>query len=235
MPHCCFIPHFAWVLRSVIPPPPGYSIAVLGALAMLITLRKEPSRREKAVWIFCAFLLMFFEMWAISRDRSNQERGHIQDITALQSGFKATLQAIQSSRIDVAGLASQVQEAKQYILRIRSGSVAPSELKLESLELSKDILEFLRQRALQAPPTSKPPPKPNWIIVGGNIDTDLSALHSETETLLNSTYGAHLKEITSRLRRAGVLQGYVCDLLYSTDTYASCAVEISEAARRLPN
>lgn len=218
---------------------PGVFIAILAFLAAAVTLRKEPSRLEKAIFLFIFLSLMCGEVWMMSKDRANQEKGHIQDIAALQEGFKATLVAIQSSRLDVMSLTSQIQDAKQYIAKIKSGPVVPSELKLESLELSKDILEFLHQRAVQAPPTPKTPPRKDRITtIGGNdsnINTESFSFNLETEIMLRNTYDAHLKEITRRLRKAGVLQGYVCDMLYSMDTYTSCAVEISDAARRLPN
>lgn len=58
-----------------LPPPPGYCVALLGLLAVVMTLAisKEPSKSEKAGWIGSAFLLMTLEMWAISHDRQKQD------------------------------------------------------------------------------------------------------------------------------------------------------------------
>jgi hypothetical protein len=59
----------------VLPPPPGYSVALLGLLAVVMTfvLPRDPSKIEKAAWIGCAFCLMCLEMWAISHDRTTQD------------------------------------------------------------------------------------------------------------------------------------------------------------------
>jgi hypothetical protein len=64
-----------WDFRSYLfPPPPSYAVVVLGALAVAqaILMAKDPTRREKALWLSGAFLLMFSEMWAVSRDRTEQ-------------------------------------------------------------------------------------------------------------------------------------------------------------------
>ena len=43
-------------------PPVGMYIAILGALAVAVTLRKEPSLPEKACWIVAITLLMLWEV-----------------------------------------------------------------------------------------------------------------------------------------------------------------------------
>jgi hypothetical protein len=74
----------------IFPPPPGYSVALLGALAIVMTfvLPKEPSKGEKAAWIFMAFLLMALEMWAISHDRQEQNAHFSQIVQGLTTAIK---------------------------------------------------------------------------------------------------------------------------------------------------
>src|SRR5882672_10580348 len=58
----------------IFPPPPNYSIALLGALAVVIVivLPKEPSIRQQSLADPAAFLIMFLEMWAVRSDREKQ-------------------------------------------------------------------------------------------------------------------------------------------------------------------
>jgi hypothetical protein len=61
-------------------PPPGYAIALLGAFAVVMSLR-EPTGGEKTLWILGTFMLMAIEMFAISHDRKAQDANfnHIVD------------------------------------------------------------------------------------------------------------------------------------------------------------
>ncbi len=52
---------------------PGLFIAVLAFVAAAVTFRKEPSQREKAVWIFVFLTLMCAEVWMMSMDRETNE------------------------------------------------------------------------------------------------------------------------------------------------------------------
>jgi hypothetical protein len=74
----------------VLPPPPGYCVALLGLVAVVMTLvlSKEPSKREKAAWIGCAFFLMVFEMFAISHDRTKQDEAFRTMLTGVEDSIK---------------------------------------------------------------------------------------------------------------------------------------------------
>src|ERR1700736_27503 len=76
--------------QFIVPPPPGYCVALLGLLAVVMTLvlPKEPSKREKAAWIGCAFFLMFLEMWAISHDRAMQDGNFRAMLTDVEDSVK---------------------------------------------------------------------------------------------------------------------------------------------------
>ena len=57
---CLYVPHYLAV--KGIQPPVGVYIAVLGALAVAVTLRREPGIREKACWIIVITVLMVAEV-----------------------------------------------------------------------------------------------------------------------------------------------------------------------------
>src|ERR1700682_58170 len=72
--------------KFLFPPPPSYSIAVLGVLAVVMTLLlpKEPSRSTKAAWMLAAFAVMFLEMWAITHDHNEQEKRPLAELGTQQ-------------------------------------------------------------------------------------------------------------------------------------------------------
>jgi hypothetical protein len=85
----------------IFPPPPSYSVAVLGALAVVMTLvlPKEPSKLAKAAWMFAAFSLMAFEMWAVSHDRKEQDAHFGQIVGDLTSSLQQGNEAIERLKI----------------------------------------------------------------------------------------------------------------------------------------
>src|SRR5580700_4429887 len=73
-------------------PPPGTAVAVLGALAIWLTLvpPKEPSRQEKAFWVGCAFFLMLIEIVAITHDRKQQHVNFQQIVNGLTAAINVS-------------------------------------------------------------------------------------------------------------------------------------------------
>jgi hypothetical protein len=83
-----------WDFRSYLfPPPPSYAVVVLGALAVAqaILMAKDPTRREKALWLSGAFVLMFLEMWAVSHDRTEQTNRFAQMTNNLNTTLEQTM------------------------------------------------------------------------------------------------------------------------------------------------
>jgi hypothetical protein len=77
--------HFA---RAI--PPPGWAIAVLGAMAAVMAFRGEAGELERVCWVMVIFSLMIIEMIAIGREHKRQDASSEQ---ILRNGF-ATLHAI---------------------------------------------------------------------------------------------------------------------------------------------
>jgi hypothetical protein len=76
--------------QFIFPPPSSYSIAILGVLAVVMTvmLPKEPSKTQKVMWIAAAFFLMFLEMWAVSHDRKEQDAHFVEIVHKLQTSIE---------------------------------------------------------------------------------------------------------------------------------------------------
>lgn len=91
---------------------PGVFISILAFMAAAVTFRKEPSMREKAVWIFVFLVLAASEIWMMGLDRwkhdkeenETQERqlkeyrditdGLTKSIKQAQQHFDATMEQI---------------------------------------------------------------------------------------------------------------------------------------------
>jgi hypothetical protein len=108
----------------IFPPPPGYSVALLGALAVVMTfvLSKEPSKSAKAAWIVAAFSLMVLEMWAISHDRREQNAnfqtiaiGITTSIQQNQTQLEATMQGFTETRNQFNSEAQRLKVLKKEI------------------------------------------------------------------------------------------------------------------------
>ena len=74
-----YLPHY--LVRIGFQPPVGLYIAVLGGLAAAVTLRKEPSVGEKALWIVAITILMFAEIHNlyVEAERQNGEAKKVSD------------------------------------------------------------------------------------------------------------------------------------------------------------
>lgn len=89
-----------WALT---PPPPGYSVAVLALLAILVSFRTEITHRERVLWIGVVGLFMFLEFGAIQKDRREHE--------SAEAAARAA-EAYNFARITY-GLTSQIRQEQQ--------------------------------------------------------------------------------------------------------------------------
>lgn len=73
-----------------LPPPPGVCVAILGSLALVITLvpPKMPSKGQKVLWIISTLVLMVGEIWAISHDRAEQNKSFQAMLTSVNDSIK---------------------------------------------------------------------------------------------------------------------------------------------------
>lgn len=107
----CFVLHH-WLAKFAAPPPVGLYIAVLGGLAAFVTLRKEPSTSEKAVYIVAITLLMVFEITNLYKeaDRQRAEGQKVSDaLDKTNQGLKTTLAGLQGVVQQINGVSSTLK------------------------------------------------------------------------------------------------------------------------------
>ncbi len=76
---------------------PGVFIAILAFTAAAVTFRKDPSPREKAIWIFVFLGLMSAEVWMMSKDRTENNRKQKETRDAEIASFQAIGERIETA------------------------------------------------------------------------------------------------------------------------------------------
>jgi hypothetical protein len=192
------------------PPPPNYAVVALGGLAVAMTLllRKEPRKGEKAAWMLAAFLLMFLEMWAITRDRGEQEERHIVELKEQQLQFNNTL--IQLGLIkagvqkipDIEGVRRQqrleIQRGIANLLDVQRGIAnLPQDSFLRRIaQLAQDINTFLAQRNKDLAQTENSLPS-------DAKEAAFLAHHRQTIVLFEQQFGMRCRGIAQELMTHG--------------------------------
>jgi signal transduction histidine kinase len=152
------------------PLPPGYAIAFLGFLAVIMALRREPSLREKAFWVFAAFVLIALEMFAIGHDRQQQEIRYFAEITEQQELYNASLEHFGGLENLVRGVPTKedISHLKTAVTVFQSPPNYGN-LKERCIQLVADINALIRHRRDQlqnaqayAPPLTREK-MTNWI------------------------------------------------------------------------
>lgn len=71
-------------------------------MAAAVTFRHEPTRREKAIWVFVFLLLMCSEVWMMSKDRYQHDKDQAQAAREQADHFQAIADGISHSAADIA-------------------------------------------------------------------------------------------------------------------------------------
>jgi hypothetical protein len=138
------------------PPPPGYSIALLAflGLIMALTIGENPGRYKKAAWIFVGFALMALEMWAISHDRAAQDAKYASDRAAQEKAFHESETKLASIFQETKGMRSDV---KKFQLQAFAQS---NEIAKKQEALAVEVEERLKAAAAVPEKTAPPPANP---------------------------------------------------------------------------
>jgi hypothetical protein len=189
------------------PPPPGYSVGLLALLGIIMSLvlSKEPSTRERGLWIAISAILVAVEMWAITHDRTAQDRKYEEEARERQIQFEATVAQLQSIDTHVvqlpASLTPMEHRIEGEITKAKLGAVKPEPtLKEKALGMAKEITDFLIIRSDEA---SR---------LGGSSDASrayyeqsVEKFEDDVEAEWNRRFSSRVTEITDQLKLAGVM------------------------------
>lgn len=160
---------------------------------MTMMVSKEPGRREKALWIFSCFMLLLLEVFALNAERikqnDNEERTRVNE----QRHFETVMARFET-------LQNVTQSLSQARVRVERFAVqTPKEsLKKKAALLSKDILQFLAQRAKVTPVY------PFVFDETGKYEQDRQRFDRETGTLYLDQFAVRVTETWRELKQKGV-------------------------------
>jgi hypothetical protein len=229
----------------LLPPPPGYSIAVLGLLGIIMSFRlgKKPEKVGKAevrIWLGVCFGLMALEMWAITHDRHDQDAKYRDEANQRQMQFESTvaqLKSIETHVVEIpASLSPMEHRLEEEIAAAKHGAVkSVPTLKEKALQIAKEITDFLNLRSDEA---SR---------LGGSSDAsrtynqqNVEQFEESVEAEWNRRFASRVTEITDQLKLAGVMPKVLNDSCEKPSpgwavlrTRSHCAERIEKAALQL--
>jgi hypothetical protein len=185
------------------PPSPGIAIAILGAIAILMTLQGTMSEPQKIGWILLTTLLLIVEIFAIRRESAHNEQIRASAIKNETESFTKILQQEQTHFETVmhgfATLQQTTDDLKSVNARIHvSAPAQSSSLKTRGLLLARDMLEFVSDRIKKAPI--------------GNAEK-LTQYRTETIPLFMKKFGPRLSETRDELAAYGLKNSMLDEFL----------------------
>jgi hypothetical protein len=160
---------FIWFAFS--PPIPGVAIAALAVLAVLMTLvlPKEPSKREKVLWMTGSFALMLIEILAITHDRQKQDANFRVMLTDVEDSIKT-----QTGGDSFAYITFEEQPSGQFEIYVTSQGKYPLQ------QIYATIMDDeRRQRAMEE---YNKHPTGNWIAAINSADTVIQIRYLRPES-----------------------------------------------------
>lgn len=134
------MPNISWPDVVQFYPMPGLAICILGGLAAMLTWRvdKKPGLREKVLWNILIFALMGAEIFAITHDRRDQDTKHLAELGRQEEHFEREMEFLVGLKTSFKG---DLENVNANLAKAKIDSPKGS-LKIITLQLSKDILEF---------------------------------------------------------------------------------------------
>ena len=132
-------------------------MVALGLLAAIVSLRppRENNRWARAGLVFVFAALAGLEIWAISHDRAVQDHLHEEDMREQRQQFTNLIDRLEG--LDrLLKLAEQAKERYESFQKEIRPMTAEYKLKRDALLLSRNILQFLAQRQVNAPILPQP-------------------------------------------------------------------------------
>jgi len=225
-------------------PPPGSSVAVLALLAGIMPLLEECFKRRRwlrIIYVLALAFLCFAEIHSVTLEQ-HQFR---QDMSFLQARLQDTSDRLQDIQTSMSG----VGRINNYLSRLSVSSAKkptrakPQEvpLKVEALQLARDIYNFVAQRREIEPRFNMPAysddrqkMRNDWDTEAGRVAQLWQSFEAETVRSYLVNYSGRVTSLISKLKDKGLWNTQVCDFSESPVFYVRCASKIEEAAQKLP-
>jgi hypothetical protein len=138
---------FAKFRALIFPPPPNYSIVILGGLAIVLTLLlpKDPGKGQKVTWIVVTCVLVFMEIWADGHDRQKQDQAFAKVLSSIQGGIAETQSDIKQNQLNFVATTIRLQSVREEQDRLRKqmGDSSYENLVRRHTKLKKDIVSLI--------------------------------------------------------------------------------------------
>jgi hypothetical protein len=234
-------------------PPPGVSVAVLAFLAGIMPLL-EPRFKNRGwpriIYASVLGLLCFLEISSVTREQHHfldqqktQDAQHTQDIGFFQERFETVIVTERDIQTTTASLPRVYRELDRlHTQNNRNPPQKPvSSLKVDALELARDIFNFMSGRRAIEPQVVMPTSAANgeqlsilWRDAENNERQLRQPFDAETQRLYLTNYSGRVSSVTARLRATGVFNSQLCEL-QNTSSYVPCAEKIEAAAQQIPD
>src|ERR1700688_2870558 len=89
-----------WLAYYDLRPPVGAYIAIMGLIGAAMAARKEPSGREKALWMVLITILMVAEI----RNLYVEDREQVRKFGIVETGLKATATGLEAAATKIQGI-----------------------------------------------------------------------------------------------------------------------------------
>ena len=184
---------------------------------------------------------------SIGNDRELQNTQHFQDMAFFQQQFDKTNNRFHDIEVSTTAIEAINKElAELHRNTVSSLPSRPLSLKVEALQLAKEIFNFVSQRSGAAPrfvmPSVTSDREANnrlWDQTQNNYLQLEQPYRAETQREWLVNYTARVSSVVGRLKDKGNTFERSCDLAERHPdvdfTYILCAQSIQEAAQKLPN
>lgn len=208
-------------------PIPGVSVAILGLAAAIMAARGESlTKIEKIIWVIIAFALCGVEIRSIQRDRDDQNKQHIADLTRQEAEFKSSLVRLFNIDTRIEHLQLATDRLDKEISTARMEAHMQPSLKLRTLEMAREITEFVSMRTETAPvrPDDRGP-NPNAYFAFKAYQQQHELYEAQVRDEWKSRFLARISALTDELQAKGV----------TLESSATCMADFPDANLRLRN
>jgi hypothetical protein len=206
-------------------PPPSYAIALLAALAVVMTLvlPKEPSNGDKAAWMAVAFFLMIIEMMAMNHDRKAQDQKYLSDRKTQNEQFERSYKELIGVHEDTKGIRTDVQVFRSQTFK-QSNEIAEKQNELAmAIDAKLKAALAVPEKSVAAVGSPVAPKQDNhvlkaealqvakditdWLVlISGDVPSDASLSHKFLERINSEWEGKFSSRASSTLGKLQMLK-----------------------------